>query len=537
MRFGAEMVIQRLATVLLAAGLAACGQPPAAEDGEAVLHLGNALEPQSLDPHVAYITGERQIVGDLFVGLYQPDPAGRPVPALAERVEVSDDGLAWTFTLREALWSDGQPITSADVVAGLRRAVDPATRNPYPTTLFVIENAQAVSEGRQPVDALGAEALDGRTVVIRLENPAPYLPSVLSAWGQPTPPHVIEEHGDAWIRPENIVVSGAFNLVRWRSNDLIELERNELFYDADQVCLDRVYYYPTVDTAAAERRVRNGELDLNTEFTGANLPLLRERRPELIDIGLGLVVRSIAFNTEHPVGGDVRVRNALGMAIDRTFIAEDVLAGADIAARRYVPEGVAGRIEGPELFYVDQGMDERRDAARTLLIEAGFGPENPLAITLYYQPSAGWPRIAPVIQQDWSLIADWVQAEIAVRDSQLHYEAMRSGDFVAATSGWIGDFDDPYAYLLQFGSDAGDINFSGWATPDYDAVLRAAIANPDPVARSLQLAEAETLFLDGGGETPIFVETNKHLVSPRIEGWVSSPWRINPNRWHCVAED
>lgn len=333
------------------------------------------------------------------------------------------------------------------------------------------------------------------------------------------------------------MVSGAFNLVRWRSNDLIELERNDRFYEADQVCLDRVYYYPTVDTAAAERRVRNGEFDLNTEFTGANLPMLRERHPELVNIGLGLVVRSIAFNTAHPVSGDVRVRTALGMAIDRHFIAEDVLAGADIAVERYVPEGVAGRVDGPRLSYAGQDMETRRESARELLMEAGYGPENPLQVTLYYQPSAGWPRIAPVIQQDWSMIADWVEAQVAVRDSQIHYEAMRSGDFIAATSGWIGDFDDPYAYLLQFGSDAGEINFSRWATPDYDAVLREAAGNPDPLARALQLAEAETLFLDGGGETPIFVETNKVLVSPRIEGWVSNPWQINPNRWHCIAAD
>jgi oligopeptide transport system substrate-binding protein len=518
---------------VLGLAVIACGGP-APEAEERVLHRGNELEPLTLDPHVAYITGERQIVNDLFVGLYQPDPAGRPVFALAEAAETSPDGLSWTFTLREAVWSDGQPITATDVVTGLRRAVDPATRNPYPTTLLVLENAQAISEGGAPVDTLGVEAVDDRTVVMRLEHPAPYLPSVFSVWGQPVPTHVIEAHGDAWVQPDNIVVSGAFDLVRWRSNDVIELQRNARFYDADQVCLDRVFYYPTVDTNAAERRVRNGELDLNTEFTGANLPLLRERHPELVDIGLGLVVRSISFNTASQIGGDVRVRTALGMAIDRRFIAEEVLAGADIPAARYVPEGVTGRIDGPRIAYIDTPMDQRRQTARDLLVEAGYGPDNPLSITLFYQPAAGWPRVAPVVQQDWALIADWVEVEIAVRDSQLHYDAMRAGDYVAATSGWVGDFDDPYAYLLQFGADAGDINFSRWSDPAYEAVLRMALMNPDTAERSRQLAEAESLFLAAGPETPIFVESNKNLVSPRVEGWQSSPWQINPSRWLCV---
>ncbi len=513
--------------------LAGCGAP-SADISERVLHRGNELEPLSLDPHIAYITGERQIVVDLFAGLYQPDARGRPVLALASEAAVSDDGLRWTFTLADAVWSDGAPITAQDVVFGLRRALDPATRNPYPTKLFVLRGAQAISEGRAPLETLGAEALDARTVVLHLEHPAPYLPSVLAVWGQPVPSHVIETHGEDWTRPEHIVVSGAFDLVRWRSNDLIELERNDRFFDADQVCLDRVYYYPTVDTAAAERRVRNGELDLNTEFTGANLAFLRERHDDLVDISPGLVVRSISFNTASAIGGDARVRTALGMAIDRRFIAGDILAGADAAATRYVPDGVTGRAGGPRLSYADQAMDARRAEARRRLEAAGYGPNAPLALTLYYQPSAGWPRVAPVIQQDWSLIADWVEVEIAVRDSQLHYDAMRSGDYVAATSGWVGDFDDPYAYLLQFGADAGDINFSRWSDPAYDAVLRAALMNPDTQERSEQLARAEQIFLDAGPETPVFIESTKALVSPAVKGWGSSPWQINPSRRLCV---
>ena len=521
------------AACLIGLAMAGCGAPPA-DIEERVLHRGNELEPLSLDPHLAYITGERQIVSDLFVGLYQPDPTGRPILGLASGAQTSEDGLSWTFTLREAVWSDGRPITAQDVVAGLRRAVDPATRNPYPTMFFVITNAQAISEGDMPAQALGVEALEDGRVQIRLDHPAPYLPSVLAVWGQPVPMHVVERHGDAWARPENIVVNGAYDLIRWRSNDLIELVRNDRFVEADQVCLDRVYYYPTIDTAAAERRVRNGELDLNTEFTGANLAFLRERHPELVRISPGLVMRTIMFNTQREIGGDGRVRNALGMAIDRRFIAEHVLAGADEAAHRYVPEGVTGRVEGPRLVYADEPIQARRDQARALLEAAGYGPDNPLSLTLYYQPAAGWPRVAPVIQQDWSLIADWVRVEIAVRDSQLHYDAMRSGDFDVATSGWVGDFDDPYGYLLQFGSGAGDINFSKWADAGFDAVIAQALMNPDTAERSAQLAEAEQIFLDAGPETPLFVESNKNLVSPRIQGWQASPWQVNASRWLCV---
>ena len=159
--------------------LAGCSGPQS--DEGAALHRGNRMEPLSLDPHVAYIVPEMQIVSDLFVGLYQRDADGRAILALAETATVSDDGLSWTFILREAQWSDGVTITADDVVAGLRRALDPATRNAYPDALFVIENGQDIAQGRAPVQSLGATALDPRTVELRLEYPAPFLPSVLSA--------------------------------------------------------------------------------------------------------------------------------------------------------------------------------------------------------------------------------------------------------------------------------------------------------------------------------------------------------------------
>jgi oligopeptide transport system substrate-binding protein len=518
----------------LAVAAAACGGPQG--DVGDTLHRGNRMEPLSLDPHVAYIVPEMQIVSDLFVGLYQRDANGRAVPGLADTTTVSDDGLTWTFTLREAQWSDGVAISADDVVAGLRRALDPVTRNAYPDMLFVIENGQEIATGRAPVESLGAAALDPRTVELRLEYPAPFLPSVLATAGQPAPRHVIEIHGEDWIRPENIVVNGPFNLVRWESNNLIELVRNPLFYEAGTVCLDRVFYYPTTDTAAAERRVRNGELDLNPEFSGNNLAMLRERHPDLIDTSPGLTIRTLTMNTRSDITGDVRVRQALGMAVDRRFIANEVLSGADDPLFRYVPDGITGQAENIGLNYADDAIEARREQARALLEAAGYGPDNPLEFTFHYTPSAGWPRVAPVIQEDWSLIADWVRVQIAVRDSQLHYDAMRAGDFVVATSGWVGDFDDPYAYLLQFMTEAGDTNFSKWRDQAFDDAASQALRTVDLEARTQLFGQAETLLLESAADIPIFVESRKTLVGPRVRGWRTGPIPVIPSRWLCVED-
>jgi oligopeptide transport system substrate-binding protein len=505
-----------------------------AVDDTTTLHRGNRIEPLSLDPHVAIIMDERTIVADLFVGLYEPGQDGRPILGLAQSVNVSDDGLTWTFQLRDALWSDGVPITATDVVAGLRRTVNPTTRNQYPSPIYMIENAEAVSLGQEPVDSLGVHAVDTMTVQLLLEYPAPYLPSVLMNWGQPVPEHSVTEFGDSWTRPEHIVTSGPFSLTEWRSNNFIHLAANPLFYDADRVCLTDVYYYPTIDTSAAERRVRSGELDLNREFASSSLGFLMEHHPALIQMGPGLTIRDVTFNVTSPPFDNSDIRQALSMAIDRRFIADDVFGGADTAMWRPIPEGISGRSQTVALRYADLPMDERRATARAMLEAAGYGPDNPLIFTFYYVPSAGWPRIAPVLQADWALIAPWVEVTVSVRDTQLHYDAMRAGDFQAAASGWVADFDDPYAYLLQWESRAGEVNYSRWSNPEYDRLVADALVTVDATARADLFGRAEQLVLDFAPMTPVFVQNNKPLVGERVEGWITNPGAINQSRWLCL---
>ncbi|WP_323763013.1 peptide ABC transporter substrate-binding protein [Maricaulis sp.] len=513
--------------------LAACGAP--ADEGVSI-HRGNRLEPGSLDPATALIMDERTLVADLFAGLYEPTAAGTPKLGLAERADTSEDGRVWTFTLREASWSDGVALTADDVVFGLQRTLDPATGNQYAAPLFPIVNASQIYAGELPVSALGARAIDDRTVEITVAYPTPYLPSILMYWGQPQPRHVIAEHGAAWVRPQHMVTSGAFTLAAWRTGNFIHLTANPRFYEADQVCADDVYFYPTVDTASAERRVRGGELDLNIEFNAANTEFLLETAPELVRTVPGVSTRSLDFNTASPPFDNLDVRRALAMAIDRRFIANDILGGDDIPAFRQVPAGIPGRADAVRLDYADRPIEERRAEARALLEAAGFGPDNPLRFTLYYQPAAGWPRVAPVIQQDWRLIAPWVEAEVAVRDSQIHYAAMRVGDFQIATTAWIPDFLDPYGILLQWETRAGEINNTGWTDPAYDALTEAALHTVDPQRRMALFGEAEQMFLDAHANSPVFFEANRMLVSPRITGWVTNPPGINQSRWLCVVD-
>ncbi|HEY5666703.1 MAG TPA: peptide ABC transporter substrate-binding protein, partial [Gammaproteobacteria bacterium] len=234
--------------------LAACGQGngsgaangAGAQPGEIVFHRGNGSEPDTLDPHLAQGNWESHIIGDLILGLTTDGPNGEAIPGAAERWDVSADGLTWTFHLREHVWSDGEPVTAHDFVYAYRRILNPATASDYAWYLYQVENAAAVNAGDLPGTELGVEAADDRTFVVHLENPAPYLAEYMTHQTTfPVPTHVVEAVGAAWTRPGNYVSNGPYVLTEWVPNDHITAVRNPRFYDADNVAIDRVIYYPT----------------------------------------------------------------------------------------------------------------------------------------------------------------------------------------------------------------------------------------------------------------------------------------------------
>ena len=200
-------MIRNLFLVAVAAVfLSSCGQKapsrPACAPDKVCIAAGNGSEPATLDPHKSTGTWEDRIISDMIVGLTQSAPDGSPVPGMAERWEVTPDGLAWTFHLRDATWSDGVPVTADDFVFSLRRILDPNTASEYASLLYFIVNAQAVNEGKAPLEALGVSAPDRKTLVIRLTHPAPYLPELAKHHTMyPAPKHAGEKFGEAWVEP------------------------------------------------------------------------------------------------------------------------------------------------------------------------------------------------------------------------------------------------------------------------------------------------------------------------------------------------
>tara|TARA_R110002073_G_scaffold73512_6_gene179929 strand:- start:2037 stop:3692 length:1656 start_codon:yes stop_codon:yes gene_type:complete len=518
--------------------LASCGgRGDEADSGQVVMHRGNSLEPLTLDPHKASGTWENNIIGDMFIGLFTEDVDANPIPGMAESWTVSDDGLVWTFTLRDATWSDGVPVTADDFVYGFQRILEPATLAQYASLLYPIENAQEVNTGAMTPDNVGVSAIDDHTLEIRLEYPAPYLPGLLTHYTTfPVPRHVVEEQGDQWIQPRNIVVNGPYTLEQWSTNNFVHLIRNENFYDNSNVCLDEIYYYPTIDTAAAARRVRNNELDANNEFPGQHIDSLREEMPDYVRVNPYMGTVYYAINTDMEQFQDVRVRNALGMAIDRDFLASEIYRAGQLPAYSLVPPGVANYSGGVEAEWADTPIDQRREMARDLLMEAGYGPDNPFEFEYTYRNSSDNPRIAPVVQQDWESIADWVNVSVTQIEGQIHYENLRAGDFQVGDGGWIADFNDAYNFLYLGETQSIPMNYSRYRNPAYDTLIANANRELDMEIRATMLAEAEQMLIDDMPIIPIVFYVNKALVNPRVTGWNDNVLHLHRSRYLCFAD-
>ena len=520
-----------------ALALAACQgkvQRPACPAGQVCLEYGTDIEPLTLDPQKANLISEGRVIGDLMMGLTTETPDAQPMPGMATSWETSADGLTWTFHLRDAKWSDGAPLTADDFVYGFRRILDPKTASIYAYLVYVLKNGQAVNEGKAPLEAVGARALDPHTLQLTLEHPAPYLPQLAMHQSfYPVPRHAVEKWGDDWVKPGRYVSNGPFKLTGWRLGDRMTVVKNPQFFDAAHVCVDRINYYPTPDAISAERRVQRGELDINTTFQSNRLERLKTTMPGYARTHVSLATSYLSFNTRNvkPLQ-DVRVRRALSESIDRDFMTAKLMRAGQQPAYSFVTPGTANYVSGPRTLWADKPFAERQAEARALLKAAGYGPGHPLKLELKVANSTETMLLTEAVQADWRAIG--VEATIAQAEGQIAFADYRNRNFDVGFMSWYADFNDPITFLGLMKSDTGAQNYGDYKDPAYDALLAQADNEPDAAKRAQLLARAEQLMLSEEGTAPVYFLVNRALVNPRVTGWADNALNYHRARWLCV---
>jgi oligopeptide transport system substrate-binding protein len=506
--------------------------------GERCLEYGNGADPISLNPQIATAVNEATVLRELFEGLYADGPDGRPVPGVAESAEVSPDGLVWTFHLRPDVWSDGQPLTANDFVFAYRHMLDPKTGSTYSYLLYLLKNGAAVSAGAPP-DTLGARALDPRTLQLTLEHPASYLPQLLKHQAFfPIPEHAVRRWGEKWATPGKLVGNGAYLLKDWRLGDDLRIEKNPLYRGAGAVCFDRVDFYPIQDPVAGERQVLSGQLDVNGGIDPTRVARLRAgpasagyvRSHSYLSTGY------MIFNTRDvPALRDLRVRQAISMAIDRHFITDKLFRGVgQIPTTSFVPVGIAGYMplaERPRARWAGLTLAQRQALARRLLAAAGFGPAHALKLQIKTFNSPVSLLLVQSLQSDLKSVG--IDTTIRQEDGIVALQSFEIRDFQIGNVGWIADYDDPMTYLALMKSGTGAQNYGDYRNPAYDALLDKADHEPDPVARAKVLAQAEQMMLDDADVAAIDTGVNLNLVNPSVTGWVDNDLDVHPVRYLC----
>jgi oligopeptide transport system substrate-binding protein len=529
------MWLRRAGARWAALGLAlALGLGSVAAQAGGVLRVANSGEPETLDPQHVTSGWENRIVGDMFLGLTTEAADGSVIPGAAESWQVSDDGLVYTFKLRDHKWSDGVPVTADDFVFAFRRLLDPATAAEYASLLYTIKNARAINEGAiEDMDELGVRALDPGTLEITLERPTPYfLEQLTHSTALPVPKHKVEQLGDDWAKPGNIVGNGPYRVVEWVPADHIKSIKNPLFYDADHVSIDTVLFYPAEDREAATQRLRAGGFDIQYDFAADQIDGLKQNLPGETRITPDLGIYYYAINTRKPPFDNRGVRQALAMAIDRKEITARVLHGGELPAYSFVPPGIANYGEPAYVEWKDTPYSDRLTRAADLLAAAGFGPAHPLKLTLRYNTTEANKKVAAAVAAMWKQVG--IETKFAASEVRAHYNDLQRGDFQVGRAAWIADYNDPQNFLFLMESGTGALNYAGYANPEFDRLMAAASKTLDLKARADLLHRAEAVAMTDMPNIPIYDYVSRDLVAKSVKGWVDNNKDIHRTRFLSI---
>jgi len=473
----------------------------------------------SLDPAILEDVDTSYVASNLFEGLYNEDAAGNPVPGAAESYDVNADKTVYTFHLRDATWTNGDPVTAQDFVYAWQRAVDPATASNYAYYLGLIGvvNSDAVVSGDKPVTDLGVKAIDDKTLEVHLSFSSPWFVRTLAhATLFPVPKAVVEKYGLDWTKPENIVGNGAYKLVENTPGERVVLERNPGYWDDAHTIINRGEFLTINDENQALTRFMAGEVD-QTDVPAGQYPAMSKEHPEeahsvpqfctyYFSVNLG-------DNQPNAALQDVRVREALSLAVDRDVLINGVLQGGQTPAYIFTNPHTAG-FTAPKVPLEGMTQDERDAMAKKLMADAGYGPDHPLTITYIYNTSEGHKKIAIAASQMYKEKLG-VTMDIQDMEFQTLLDRRHAGDYEMARNAWCGDYNEASTFVSLFDSKS-EQNDSHYANADVDALLAHAKTADDP---NPDYAKVEEQVAKDVAIIPIYFYSKVFMQNPAVKGW------------------
>ncbi len=471
------------------------------------------------DPQMVEDVSGSYFVRDLFEGLMNQDADGNLIPGVATGYSTNEAKDVYTFTLRDnARWSDGNPVTAHDFVYAWRRLADPATGSPYSwfADIMALENVGAVMSGESPPEALGIRALDNHTLEVRLTASLPYFAAMTThASTFPSPQWTVRTFGDNWTKPGNIVGNGAYVLTEHIPNETATRERNTMYWNNDATIIDKVVTLVINDENTDFTRWEAGETDMGAVPSG-QYPRLKAEYPDEAISFPRLCTYYMTFNLS-PSGPeafkDVRVRQALSYALDRSVVTDKVLQGGQIQAFTFTPGATAG-FEVPAVAFGQMSQDQRNVNAKLLMAAAGYGPDNPLKFEYMYNTSEGHKKIAIAAQQMWKETLG-AEATLANQEWKTFLKTRGGQNFDVARGGWCGDYNEASTFLDLMTTPSG-YNDGKFSNAEVDELMTSARTMSDATSNYTRVEE---IMANEMPVIPVYHYTGVFMLRKNVKGW------------------
>ncbi|MDR0249220.1 MAG: peptide ABC transporter substrate-binding protein [Oscillospiraceae bacterium] len=499
------------------------GSSPGTDPGksnfaELVVHVGP--DPDTIDPALNSAVDGATLIAHAFEGLYSLDENGIPVPAQAESVDISGDGLTYTFKLRSGLkWSDGSPITAGDFVYAWARAVDPDTGADYE---YMFESIAGYDKGE-----LEVAAPDDNTIVVKLVARTPYFLELMAfPTFFPVKQNVVEANGDAWAtKVETYIGNGPYKMVEWTPGSHITYAKNENYWNVGALGPERIKFLLMDDDNAILASYMSGGVKFIDTVPNDEIDNLRSRGDFFLEGQLGTYY--ISFNCAADVLDNPQFRKALTLAVDRDYITKEIGKAGQENAGGYVSTGVADAAPGSEFravggnYYDPSPAAYEANLAEAKAIIAELYPDGNVPTLEYlYNTSTAHQLIGEALQQMWKEIG--VTVTLQVQEWNTFLNTRKNGEYQIARNGWLCDYNDPMTMLDMWITGGGN-NDAQWSNAEYDSLISQAKNSSDQAERMRLMHQAEDILFDEWVLCPIYFYVDIYMIDGGIDGFYSSP--------------
>lgn len=492
---------------------------PATSDGASELAVVVGPEPDTIDPALNSTVDGGTYIVHAFEGLMTLDENATPIAGQAESYDISEDGKVYTFHLRDGLkWSDGSDLTASDFVYSWNRAIAPETAADYE---YMFDCIDGYADGN-----LNVTAVDDKTLEVVLTNVTPYFLELCAfpAYA-PVKKDVVEANPDGWtLDPATYIGNGPYRMTAWDHNSQIVMEKNPNYWNADAVVSDTIRFVLMEDDSAQLAAYENNEVVMIDSVPTDEIPTLETRDDYHVEGQLGTYY--VTFQTQDEIMSNPLVRKALILAVDRTYLVEEVGQAGQVEAGAFVPIGLSDADPTKEFrtvggdYYDPYDYEGNLELAKEALAEAGYPNGEGLPTLEYlYNEGTGHQLIGEALQNMWAQIG--VNVELVSQEWNTFINTRKEGDFQIARNGWLGDYNDPISFLDMWTTGGGN-NDAQWSNAEYDQLISEIKSSSDTEERMAKMHQAEDLIFADWMLCPLYYYTDIYMLKDNVEGFYAS---------------